>query len=93
MKRLIALTGILSAAILAACQMPIVENDETVSAPVVTLEEPVTDESALDVDVHDGDFATIQQFTTPGWGFRLVGERTVHTDSFRGNELGRWTGC
>ena len=68
MARLMTLSGLVSVGVLAACQSPVLveENAQTsAEVPIETASAP--DASAeLDVVVHDGDFAAIQQFTTPG---------------------------
>ncbi|MCA8893157.1 MAG: insulinase family protein, partial [Hyphomonas sp.] len=57
--------GLLAATSLSACAYfnpPLVEPETIVEVEVETVEEP----APLDVVVHSGDFAEIQQFTTPG---------------------------
>lgn len=54
---------------LTACSTALVSDDTTADttvseAPVADVAEPV--EAGLDVTIHDGEFATIQQFVTPG---------------------------
>lgn len=56
--------GLASAALLAACQVPAETADTGVDTTTSLDAAPETDE--LQVTVHEGDFATIQQFTTPG---------------------------
>ncbi|MGB3625819.1 MAG: pitrilysin family protein, partial [Henriciella sp.] len=56
--------GLASAALLAACQVP-AETADPVADTTASMDAAPEPEE-LQVTVHEGDFATIQQFTTPG---------------------------
>ena len=55
-----------SALLIAACETAPAGQAALDTSPEAGTTEPADEPQGLDVDVHEGDFATIQQFTTPG---------------------------
>ncbi|MCF6329603.1 MAG: hypothetical protein L3J02_07385 [Henriciella sp.] len=83
MYRLAFVPGLVAAAaFVTACTTPAISND-AVTDPVAVME-AADAYAAMDVTVHDGEFATIQQFTTPaGISVWLVEEPSIPILSLR----------
>ena len=83
MRRLTFMIGVAAAAVsLSACTTPVVSSDPVPETIAVT--ETIDAYAAMDVTVHDGEFATIQQFITPaGISVWLVEEPSIPILSLR----------